>query len=167
MDQPAFERQAAALLERLFDRIDDALGDELDVDYEAGILTLKLADGRTYLLNKHAPNREIWLSSPLSGAWHFAPPEVTMRVGQMLVATNRGGEAHTFTEVEEFGGGIVPLLNQLTGLTTVAPECGRLTGSDFIAPGASTSETEEDAGVEKYQCCIHPWMRAEVRIAPK
>ena len=56
------------------------------------------------------------------GAWHFAPPEVTMRVGQMLVATNRGGEAHTFTEVEEFGGGIIPLLNQLTGLTSVAPE---------------------------------------------
>jgi plastocyanin len=101
------------------------------------------------------------------GAWHFAPPEVMMQVGQTLVATNRGGEAHTFTEVEEFGGGIVPILNQLTGLTTVAPECGRLTGSDFIAPGASTSETEEDAGVEKYQCCIHPWMRAEVRVAQK
>ncbi|HVJ43696.1 MAG TPA: iron donor protein CyaY [Dongiaceae bacterium] len=72
MDQSAFERLATALLERLFDRIDERLGDEIDVDYEAGILTLKLADGRTYLLNKHAPNREIWLSSPFSGAWHFA-----------------------------------------------------------------------------------------------
>jgi len=101
------------------------------------------------------------------GAWHFAPPEVTMRVGQMLVATNRGGEAHTFTEVEEFGGGIIPLLNQLTGLTSVAPECRQLAGGDFLAPGASFSEKEEDAGVEKYQCCIHPWMRAEVRIAQK
>ena len=101
------------------------------------------------------------------GAWHFAPPEVTMRVGQMLVATNRGGEAHTFTEVEEFGGGIIPLLNQLTGLTSVAPECRQLAGGDFLAPGASFSEKEEDAGVEKYQCCIHPWMRAEVRIAEK
>lgn len=101
------------------------------------------------------------------GAWHFAPPEVMMRVGEMLVATNRGGETHTFTEVEEFGGGIVPLLNQLTGLTTVAPECNQLAGSDFLAPGASSRETEEDAGVEKYQCCIHPWMRAEVRIAQK
>jgi plastocyanin len=101
------------------------------------------------------------------GAWHFAPPEVTMRVGEMLVATNRGGETHTFTEVEDFGGGIVPVLNQLTGLTTVAPECTRLAGSDFVAPGASSSEKAEDAGVEKYQCCIHPWMRAEVRIAQK
>ena len=101
------------------------------------------------------------------GAWHFAPPEVTMRVGQTLVATNRGGETHTFTEVEEFGGGIVPLLNQLTGVTNVAPECSQLTGGDFVAPGASFSEKEEDAGVEKYQCCIHPWMRAEVRISQK
>lgn len=75
MDQSAFERLATALLERLFDEIDMRLGDEIDVDYEGGILTLKLADGRTYLLNKHGPNREIWLSSPLSGAWHFAYDE--------------------------------------------------------------------------------------------
>lgn len=101
------------------------------------------------------------------GAWHFAPPEVTMQVGQMLVATNRGGETHTFTEVDEFGGGIVPLLNQLTGLTEVAPECSQLQPRDFLAPGASSREEEEEAGVEKYQCCIHPWMRAEVRIAAK
>ncbi|HEX9447355.1 MAG TPA: iron donor protein CyaY [Dongiaceae bacterium] len=71
MDQAGFERQAAALLEGLFDRIEAAF-DDLEVDYEAGILTVKLPDGRTYLLNKHAPNREIWLSSPVSGAWHFA-----------------------------------------------------------------------------------------------
>jgi plastocyanin len=101
------------------------------------------------------------------GAWHFAPSNVAMHVGQLLVATNRGGEEHTFTEVEEFGGGIVPQLNELTGLTTVAPECTQLAASDFLAPGASSSEEEDEAGVEKYQCCIHPWMRAEVRIARK
>src|SRR5262245_42527061 len=101
------------------------------------------------------------------GGWHFAPPNVTMRVGQNLVALNRGGETHTFTEVEEFGGGIVPQLNELTGLTTVAPECNQLAPAAFLAPGASSSEKEEEAGVEKYQCCIHPWMRAEVRITEK
>lgn len=101
------------------------------------------------------------------GGWHFAPPDVTMRVGQLLVATNRGGEVHTFTEVEEFGGGIVPLLNELTGMRSIAPECTHLTAGDFLAPGASSSEEEEDAGIEKYQCCIHPWMRAEVRVTPK
>jgi hypothetical protein len=90
-----------------------------------------------------------------------------MQVGQMLVATNRGGETHTFTEVEEFGGGIVSQLNDLTGLTNVAPECNQLMGSDFLAPGASSSEEEEEAGVENYQCCIHPWMRAQVRVTEK
>jgi hypothetical protein len=68
---------------------------------------------------------------------------------------------------QEFGGGIVPELNELTGLTTIAPECNQLVPSDFLAPGASSSEEEEEAGVEKYQCCIHPWMRAEVRITEK
>jgi len=101
------------------------------------------------------------------GAWHFAPSEVTLKVGELLVATNQGGETHTFTEVDEFGGGIVPQLNVLTGLTEVAPECSALAPKDFIAPGASSSETEGDAGVEKYQCCIHPWMRAQVRVSAK
>jgi plastocyanin len=102
------------------------------------------------------------------GAWHFAPANVTMKVGELLVATNRGGEEHTFTEVDEYGGGVVQVLNELTGLTEVAPECAALgTTGGRIAPGASSSEEEEEAGVEKYQCCIHPWMRAEVRIAAK
>ena len=102
------------------------------------------------------------------GAWHFAPSNVTMKVGELLVATNRGGEDHTFTEVDEFGGGVVPPLNELTGLTEVAPECAALgqTGGR-IKPGASASEKTDEAGVEKYQCCIHPWMRTEVRIAAK
>ena len=102
------------------------------------------------------------------GAWRFAPSNVTMTVGELLVATNRGGEEHTFTEVDEYGGGLVPPLNELTGLTEVAPECAALgaTGGR-IAPGASSSERTDEAGVEKYQCCIHPWMRAEVRIAAK
>jgi hypothetical protein len=98
------------------------------------------------------------------GAWHFTPPQGGMNVGDVLLAVNHGGEAHTFTEVEEFGGGIVPLLNNLTGLTTVAPECGQAT---LIPAGGSSSEVEDEEGVEKYQCCIHPWMRAEIRIGKK
>jgi plastocyanin len=98
------------------------------------------------------------------GAWHFTPPQTGIGVGDMLLAVNDGGEAHTFTEVEKYGGGIVPMLNELTGLTTVAPECTRLQPADFIPPGGTTSETEDEEGVEKYQCCIHPWMRAEVRV---
>ena len=101
------------------------------------------------------------------GAWHFTPPQASLDVGDVLLAVNQGGETHTFTEVEEFGGGIVPMLNELTGLTTVAPECNQLLPGDFIPAGGSSSETEEEEGVEKYQCCIHPWMRTEVRVGKK
>jgi hypothetical protein len=98
------------------------------------------------------------------GAWHFAPPQGTLAVGQQLVATNQGGETHTFTEVDEYGGGIVPMLNDLTGVSTVAPECNQLQPADFLRPGGSFREVEDESGVEKYQCCIHPWMRAEIRV---
>lgn len=72
MNQVEFERQAGRVLDALFEQIEDQLGDWLEVDLEAGILKLELPDGGTYIINKHAPNREIWLSSPKSGAWHFA-----------------------------------------------------------------------------------------------
>lgn len=98
------------------------------------------------------------------GAWHFAPPSLNVPEGATLTAINRGGEVHTFTEVEHFGGGIVPLLNQLSGNPTAAPECLALAPSDFVAPGGRFTVTESEAGVETYQCCIHPWMRATVRV---
>jgi hypothetical protein len=101
------------------------------------------------------------------GAWRMSPTVLTMKEGQTLVAENHGGETHTFTEVDEYGGGIVPNLNQLSGQTHVAPECTQLHPTDFLAPGARSTEVTDESGVEKYQCCIHPWMRTEVRIAEK
>ena len=73
---------------------------------------------------------------------------------------------HTFTEVAHFGGGIVPLLNQLSGNTVPAAECLNLEPDDFVAPGATYAEEEplDEEGTEHYQCCIHPWMRTEVHV---
>ena len=106
------------------------------------------------------------------GAWHMAPPNSNLVVGQHFLAVNHGGEVHTFTEVEEFGGGRVPPLNAILHLTTVAPECAALDPTahpeDFIAPGATfQSDTEEEEGDEKYQCCIHPWMRLTAHVREK
>ena len=102
------------------------------------------------------------------GAWRFAPANnVTGREGQVLLAINRGGETHTFTEVDNFGGGIVASLNQASGNPTEAPECAQLTAGDFVAAGTTfTSDVASaaDIGTEKYQCCIHPWMRAVVTV---
>ena len=96
------------------------------------------------------------------GAWHFAPASLNVRVGQELLAVNRGGEEHTFTEVREFGGGIVPDLNTLAGTPDPAPECLALAPGDFVPAGGSTTDDVEEEGTELYQCCIHPWMRAVV-----
>ena len=102
------------------------------------------------------------------GAWHMAPRNSNLLVGQRFVAVNNGGEVHTFTEVEEFGGGIVPVLNDLAHTPDVAPECLALDPDDFVAPGATyQSDVEEDAGDEKYQCCIHHWMRLQAHVREK
>ncbi|NQU59196.1 MAG: iron donor protein CyaY [Rhodospirillales bacterium] len=71
IDSKAFEIHAEKVLHDLFEQIDDALGDVMDVDLEGGILTIELGGGGQYVINKQAPNMEIWMSSPLSGAKHF------------------------------------------------------------------------------------------------
>lgn len=99
------------------------------------------------------------------GPWHFAPPKSNVQVGQEFVAVNRGGEVHTFTEVAEFGGGIVPILNTLSRVPEVAPECQALEPDDFVPAGGTYREGIDRAGALKYQCCIHPWMRLEARAS--
>jgi hypothetical protein len=99
------------------------------------------------------------------GSWHFAPGVVNAREGQEFHVINRGGEVHTFTEVEEFGGGIVPNLNNLAHVPVPAPECLSLAPGDFVAPGGTFEEDIEEEGVEKYQCCIHPWMRLTLHVS--
>jgi plastocyanin len=102
------------------------------------------------------------------GAWHFAPPNTSAKLGQTFLAVNRGGEVHTFTEVDQFGGGIVAPLNALTGNTVIAPECTALEEDDFVAPGATyTEEPLDHTGTVRFQCCIHPWMRLEVNVSEK
>lgn len=98
-------------------------------------------------------------------AWHFAPNNLVLQLGQAFSAFNRGGETHTFTEVKQFGGGIVPILNQLSGNLIPAAECLALGPTDFIPPGGSSdSDIADEQGTELYQCCIHPWMRAVVTV---
>lgn len=71
MDERAFETLADRTLQHLFAQIEAELGDVADVDLRGGILTIVLDDGRQYVINKHAPNRQIWMSSPISGASHY------------------------------------------------------------------------------------------------
>ncbi len=70
MQESDFEKLAAAYLKHLCDALEDSLGDAADIDLHDGILEIEI-DDRSYVINKHNPQREIWLASPLSGAWHF------------------------------------------------------------------------------------------------
>ncbi|KAK2000885.1 frataxin [Colletotrichum falcatum] len=39
----------------------------VDVEYAAGVLTVTFPEVGTYVINKQPPNKQIWLSSPVSG----------------------------------------------------------------------------------------------------
>jgi len=43
----------------------------IDIDLQGDILNLTTVHG-VYVLNKHSAAKEIWLSSPISGPYHFA-----------------------------------------------------------------------------------------------
>jgi frataxin len=68
MSDADFEARAARALRALVDA-SDAAG--LDVEQVEGVVTIETDDGGQYVVNRHGPNRQIWLSSPVSGAWHF------------------------------------------------------------------------------------------------
>lgn len=71
LDESTFHTVADGQLERLQGAIEDALGDRLDVELQGGILTIEFDSGGQYVINKHGPNRQIWMSSPVSGATHY------------------------------------------------------------------------------------------------
>lgn len=112
------------------------------------------------------------LTSPLTAAgqiighpsWRNEPSYIKVRAGQTVLVANRGGRVHTFTEVQDFGGGFVPPLN---GSMVPAPECGANMmpnpAVEFVAVGDTQRLEGMDRGLHKFQCCIHPWMRAAVR----
>ena len=107
------------------------------------------------------------LISPLAAsaighqAWRHDPPYLQIHAEQDVKVTNRGGRLHTFTEVEEFGGGRIPPLNH--GLVP-ADECVLPNTPINVPPGASIEVTGLSAGNHRFQCCIHPWMRAVVKV---
>jgi len=113
------------------------------------------------------------------GAWHFDPADGTVEEGTVLTLENRGGEAHTFTKVANFGGGFVAPLNALSGNPVPAPECATVAFGVLVPKPESPSNIFVEAGTTemgptagspilpsgattRIPCCIHPWMRMEV-----
>jgi plastocyanin len=105
-------------------------------------------------------NSELAASVVGHQAWRNDPTYLKIREGETVRVRNEGGRAHTFTEVARFGGGKIPspLLNK--GLVT-APECP---GSVDILPGGRMQLSGLTVGNHRFQCCIHPWMRALIKV---
>jgi hypothetical protein len=70
------------------------------------------------------------------------------------VAVNRGGETHSFTEVKEFGGGVIPQINELLGGLEPVPEAQdpNIFGPTVIAPGDSLTVTNLNIGTHRFMC---------------
>ena len=106
-----------------------------------------------------------------AGAWHFSPNHVNVNPGSTLGVGNRGGEFHTFSEVQHFGGGCVAILDLILGLQPV-PECANFPAGPLINPLPAGIDAEDNAipqnqlapGVHLFQCLIHPWMRVVVDV---
>jgi hypothetical protein len=98
-------------------------------------------------------------------SWRTEPSYITVKANQTVMVKNRGGRVHTLTEVANFGGGFVPVLN---GALIPAPECGANfvpnPNVKFVAVGRSEKLPSLATGLRKFQCCIHPWMRAAIRV---
>ena len=96
-------------------------------------------------------------------AWRFEPSYLSIRAGQTVRVTNNGGEDHTFTSVANFGGGSIVVLNGTD--VTRAPECPANPANLVVVEQGRTVElTGLPRGPNKFECCIHPWMRAVIDV---
>ena len=95
--------------------------------------------------------------------WANSPVATAVETGTTLEVVNVGGRPHSFTRVSNFGGGIIPILNTREDTRIPAPEC--LAGVVAIpGAGGSVTQTFNDPGEQRYQCCFHPWMRTTVEV---
>jgi CyaY protein len=88
MDESAFIAVADATLDKIGLALDAALEtSDVDLDWSLrdGVLTIECDDGSRIIVNRHVPNREIWVAAK-SGGFHF-------RAQQGRWCDSRGQEA--------------------------------------------------------------------------
>ena len=96
--------------------------------------------------------------------WNFTPVEIDLESGDSIKAVVRGGEAHTFTEVDAFGPGCFGPINvalELSDDPTI--DCSAF-GDSFVVPGGTLVVAGLSDGTHLFMCEIHPWMRSIVTV---
>lgn len=72
MDESFYHKEADKELAKLLEYAEMLEEDfDAEVELDSGVLTLTLPNKRQYVINKHTPSRQIWVSSPVSGAGYF------------------------------------------------------------------------------------------------
>jgi CyaY protein len=70
MTESEFNEVADAVFARIEQAIDDS-GADIDYDSNGSVMEIEFADGSKVIVNRHVPNREIWLAAK-SGGFHYA-----------------------------------------------------------------------------------------------
>lgn len=71
LDESTYDAFAEATLQHLAEQVEAALPDADIERAGSSVLIITLDDNREFVVNKHAPTRQLWLASPISGAGHF------------------------------------------------------------------------------------------------
>ncbi|KAF2151797.1 Frataxin [Myriangium duriaei CBS 260.36] len=69
LEDDAYHTLADGYLERVVARMEEIQEgrEDVDVEFASGVLSITFPPHGTYVLNKQPPNRQIWLSSPVTG----------------------------------------------------------------------------------------------------
>jgi CyaY protein len=70
MTESEFNEVADAVFLRIERAIDDS-GVDIDYDNNGAVLEMEFAGGNKIIINRHVPNREIWLAAR-SGGFHYS-----------------------------------------------------------------------------------------------
>lgn len=93
-------------LETLSDELEMLSEDfpQLDAELSLGVMTLTVSEGKTYVINKQPPNKQIWLSSPVSG-----PKRYDLIGGKWITLRDHSGLTALLQEelLEELGTEVV------------------------------------------------------------
>ncbi len=72
IDDSSFEELATNWMEALFELLESEDDEaKLDIDLEEGVMKITVDDENIFVISKHMPSKQLWLSSPMSGGLHF------------------------------------------------------------------------------------------------
>ncbi|GAB7350194.1 hypothetical protein MBLNU459_g0855t2 [Dothideomycetes sp. NU459] len=73
LEDEEYHERAEQYLDEIVARVEELQEnkEDLELDYSAGVLNIVFPPNGTYVLNKQPPNKQIWLSSPITGPKRF------------------------------------------------------------------------------------------------